>query len=94
MAMNTKKRFLVLDCKNAAQTPKSHGMSLPDVQSDGSPSFLKKATAIAFAKALAKKCKGSRYYVSEVLGGAVAYTPLEDAAEGVDWTDATEDGAE
>ena len=90
MALNTSIRFLVLDRTNNPVVPAHHGMSLPDLQGDKSPSFTKKETAIAFAKLLAKRNKGQRYYVSQVIGGCVAYTPMgDDQTEGVDWADAT-----
>ena len=88
--MNNKIRFLVLDQSNAPQAPSAHGMSLPNVQSDKSPSFTDEATAISFAKALAKKQKGRRFYVAKVLGGAVAYDTLgEEETANVEWTPAT-----
>jgi hypothetical protein len=92
--MNTKIRYIVLNSSNAPESPSRHGMALPDLQSKDSPSFLKKETAIAFSKLLAKKNKGCNFYVAQVLGGATSYTPLEGVDEDVSWTNATADGTD
>lgn len=93
--MNTKIRYIVMNASNQPVVPASLGMALPDLQSAKSPSFLKRETAQAFAKLCAKRHKGQNFYVAQVLGGAVAYTALDESAtEGVTWTDATADGTE
>lgn len=84
--MNVTKRFLVLNSANQVQSPSCHGVHLPDLQSDKSPSFLKKETAMAFADILAAGSKGAKFYVAEILAGTVQYTEAEPPGE---WKDAT-----
>lgn len=95
--MNTRTRYLVLDAKNNPQRPCDAGLRLPDVQSAKSPSILNATTAKTFAGMLAKRNKGQRYYVVQVLGGAEAFDRIEGQGETTDkvalvWEDAAADG--
>lgn len=89
--MNTKTRFLVLDRTNTAQRPCDHDYHGTGQQGDKSPSFLTEAAAKAFANFLADANVGCNYYLAQVMGGVVQYTPP--AAEG-DWSVATPAGTE
>ena len=81
--MTVTKRFLILDAQNIAQRPCDHGVHLPGVKGDKSPSFLSKESAMAFADILAKAQVGKSFYLAEVLSGTVQYT---EPAEAGDWT--------
>ena len=83
--MTVTKRFLVLDAKNNVLRPCDHGIHLPDLKGEKSPSFLKMESAKAFADILASKNKGDSYYVAEVLAGTIQYTASVPAGE---WNDA------
>lgn len=89
--MTVTKRFLVLDRTNTAQRPDQHGVHLPGVQGDKSPSFLSEDSAKAFADILAAKNVGQKYYLAEIKAGTVQYT--DPAAPG-DWVVAAADTAE
>jgi hypothetical protein len=82
-------RYLVLNRTNEVIAPRDE--NLPDfdpaalkaageIPKKFSPSFTNKDTAKAFASALAAKYGGDRFYVAQVLGGAVVETSS--------WTDA------
>lgn len=80
---NLTKRYLVLDSSNTALRPCDHGVHLPGLQSDKSPSFLKMESARAFADILAAKNKGNRFYLVEVMAVTVQYTKQEPGGEWV-----------
>lgn len=86
---NLTKRYLVLNSKNEAQRPCDHGVHLPDLQGEKSPSFLKEGSAKAFADLLAEKNKGDRFYLAEIMAVTVQYT---EPTQPGDWltTDAAE----
>lgn len=71
---NLTKRYLVLNSKNEAQRPCDHGVHLPNLQGDKSPSFLVADSAKAFADLLADKNKGDRFYLAEIMAVTVQYT--------------------
>lgn len=76
--MNTKRRHLVLNAQNQVMCPKSMGYASPDLQSDGSPSFLKLEGANAFAQWLAARSIGHTFYVFSSQAVAAGYTkPVE-----------------
>lgn len=90
MALSAKIRYLVLNRTNQVIAPQDEdieGMDKRTLKAAGeipkqfSPSFQNKATAQKFACALAAKYEGERFYVAQVLGGAVVET--------ASWTDAT-----
>jgi hypothetical protein len=88
--MNTNIRYLILDSKNVPQRPKDHGVSLPNLQSDASPSFTSRETAETFGTLLAAANLGERFYLAMVLAGVVGYTKVAPgAADTVAWTEAT-----
>lgn len=87
MSNTVTKRFLVLDRTNTAMRPCDHGVALPDLQGPKSPSFLKAASAKAFADILSKRHPGQKFYLVEVMSGVVQYT---EPAEAGDWQDATD----
>ena len=89
--MNVTKRYLILNVKNEVQRPCDHGVHLPGVKGDKSPSFLNKDSAKAFADILAKKNVGSSFYLAEVLEGTTQYTTPQTPG---DWTAAAEDNAD
>lgn len=91
MALSAKIRFLVLNRTNEVIAPRDEdiaGMDPASLKASGeipkkfSPSFQNKATAQKFACALAAKYAGERFYVAQVLGGAVVESPAT-------WADAT-----
>lgn len=95
--MNTRKRYIVVDSKNAPIRPCDHGLHLSDLQSGKSPSILKLDTAKLFAGKLAEKNKGQRFYVVEVLGGVEAFDVLDgEPGKGVSlsWADASAAGTD
>ena len=84
MALNAKTRYLVMNRLNEAIAPRDEmltGYDPADLKRRGeipkkfSPSFANLGTAKGFCQALASKYPGERFYVSQVLGGAVVETP-------------------
>ena len=71
---NLTKRYLVLDSTNTAQRPCDHGVHLPGLQGEKSPSFLNPESAKQFADILAGKNKGTRFYLAEIMAVTVQYT--------------------
>lgn len=84
MALNAKVRYLVLNRTNETIAPRDEmiaGFDPAALKAAGeipkkfSPSFRNLAKAKAFCQALASKYPGERFYVSQVLGGAVVESP-------------------
>jgi len=92
--MNTRIRHLVLNPSNQPQRPCDHGLNLKGVQSDKSPSFTDLEVAKQFAALLAKKDKGTTYYVASVGSMVEAFDVLDPATAAengteVAWASAT-----
>lgn len=94
MSLNAKVRYLVMNRLNEAIAPRDEmisGYDPADLKARGeipkkfSPSFANLATAKGFCQALASKYQGERFYVAQVLGGAVVEAPStwSDARPGV-----------
>lgn len=84
MSLNAKVRYLVLNRTNEAIAPRDEliaGFDPAALKAAGeipkkfSPSFQNLAKAKAFCQALAAKYPGERFYVTQVLGGAVVEAP-------------------
>lgn len=84
MALNAKVRYLVMDRTNQVIAPRDEDIAGYDpaalkaageIPKKFSPSFQNLAKAKAFCQALAGKYPGERFYVTQVLGGAVVEAP-------------------
>lgn len=82
--MTVTKRYLVLNAQNEVQRPCDFGLSLAGFKDPKSPSALTLDAAKGFADQLAKRSKGTSYYVAEVLAGTIQHTEPVQPGEWVD----------